>query len=282
VNDYLTKLEELRDKIDDRMQTLALPRYRRTLRSCRSALIADQESTPKALRGHRSIRDTDEQLDAHLAFFSSDGGLARLCRHMEESARGVLRKAHRHVRELERRSARLADLRATIGAVAQLEPEGHPRLGDMVRALVASAHGAFLRHVPREAERLRPPLPRAHRAPSGERTSAPLRPKTASAADVRALRAARDAELRAWLHETVLAGRASVRLSETTISSSDAPRRWLDVARARYLADGRGLVRLGVTIEEADGTAKVGVEMRGVEGPDSIVRDAGATDEKTA
>jgi hypothetical protein len=99
---------------------------------------------------------------------------------------------------------------------------------------------------------------------------------------VRVLRAARDAELRAWLHETVLSARPSVRMSETSISSNDAPRRWLDVARARYLAGERGLVRLGVRIDEADGTARLGSEMRGIQGPDCIVHDRDGVSDKTA
>jgi hypothetical protein len=271
VEGHLAKLETLRDLIDERLHTLAQPRYRRALRGCRDALLAEDLGLPKALRGHRALRDTDDQLDAQLAFFAREGRLAMLCAKLDDSARAVLRKVHRHIRELERRSARVADLRGAIRALATLDSEGDPRLADMIRALVASAHGLFLRTAPRENERLRPPLPRTHRPPATIRAPAPLRPKAAPPEVVRALRAARDAELSAWLQERVLQGRSEARLSETVLEGTEAPRRWLDLARARHLSRGRGLARLKVDVQAAEGTATLGGPEGLLEAPDAII-----------
>lgn len=272
VGRYLEKLAELRDVIDDRLRTLAQPRYRVALRTCRDALLADDARTPRSFRERRTIRDTDDQIDAQIAFFATEGRLARLCSHIETSASAVLRKIGRHLRELERRSARLGDLRAAIREVASFAATEDPRLGAFVRSLVASAHGTFLRSAPHDGERVRPPLPRAYRPPRDGRSPAPLRPKAASPEAIRALRAARDAELAAWLRDRLLQGRSEVLLSTADVSGSEAPRRWLDVARARHLGRGKALDRLGVSVDDANGTAIVGNDTIGLEAADAVVR----------
>lgn len=69
---------------------------------------------PAAFRASGVLRDAGETLDAGRAFFAGGGRLVELCSRIDESVRAVLRKMHRHLRELERRSARVEDLRARI------------------------------------------------------------------------------------------------------------------------------------------------------------------------
>jgi hypothetical protein len=96
--------------------------------------------------------------------------------------------------------------------------------------------------------------------------------------ELRALRARREALLRAWLERYVLAGHPRVMLAAraAALATADVPRRWLDVARARYLAGGRVLVRLGIRVEPEPAAAEVvlGVEDQGLRVPACEVASA--------
>ena len=136
------------------------------------------------------------------------------------------------------------------------------------RALVGSAHLRLDRRTPLADARALPPLPRTHKASPPGATSRPLRPKSLAAEEARALRAKREAELRGWLEAHVLQGRDRVALSRAELAGPEAPRRWLDVVRAQLLAGGRGLPRLGVSIQAGEGTTQLGGPEVGIEAPD--------------
>ncbi|RLB46060.1 MAG: hypothetical protein DRJ42_28550 [Deltaproteobacteria bacterium] len=277
---YLARIEELRGEIGARLAILAQPRYRRAFVECQGALDAERTRAPAAFRGGGRLRSPDDLLDAQLPFFAEAGQLRELCDRIDGSARSVLRKMQRHLRELERRSARLEDLRAAITEVAALDEDAdHPALGRLVGALVASAHGRFAARRAPGTGASAPPMPRSHHAPV-DRAAArrPLRPKSRRPEEVRALRAARLHALRGWVHESVLGDAAEVHLGEVAAAGAlrgpEDPRRWMDVVRARHLGGARSLGALGVAIEgraDAEVTVRVGDETEGLEVPDCVV-----------
>jgi hypothetical protein len=268
---YLARIETLRTDVAARLEAVAEPRHRRALAEARARLQAELATRPSELRRGAGLRDTDELVDAQRPFFAPGGGLATLCARIDDSAREVLHKMHRHLRELERRSARVAELRAAIGAMAT-GPEESPGYAALVRALLAAAHHRFDPGAPEATRRVPPPLPRAHKAPERGVAAPRLPEKSSSPAAVRELRARREALLADWLAREVLAGHEAVRLSERPPRGADAPRRWLDTARAMHLAGGRGLARLGVVVDAVAGTARLGDDVTGLEAPDVTVR----------
>lgn len=274
VSVYLARIEALRADIVARLEELAQPRYRRALVEQQEALERERLETPAVFRSGLALRPPSELLDAQEAFYAERGRLSELSRRIDDSARAVLRKMHRHLREIERRSARVEDLRARIAEVARLaQREDDDRLSAFANALVGSAHARFGgRHGPSQA-RIAPPLPRKHAATAVDRTSrAPLRPKANPPDAVRELRARRLAELGRWIEEAVLRGGSEARLSEVALVTAESPRRWLDVARARHLDRGRDLARVGVAIAEAEGEARIGDASAGLSAPDCIVK----------
>jgi hypothetical protein len=269
---YLGRVEQLRGEIRDRLAALSAPRYRRAAAECRAALDAERTATPRAFRQSGALREPGELLDAAGRFFRHRGRLAELCRYIDESARAVLVKMHHHVKELERRNARLDDVRAAIAAVARLGSEAD--VAPLVNRLVASAHGRFDRRPGFADHRVAPPVPRRHAASPQHRVKAsPLRGKRGSPEDARALRAKRLGELRSWLVDAVFGEADRVRLSAIETWPPEAPRRWLDVARARHLGDGADARRrLEVVFEAAEGTATITSGAEHLEAPDCIVR----------
>jgi hypothetical protein len=256
---YLARIETLRSEIAARLDELAAPRLLRALGELHELLSRERAETPSPFRAHGVLRDPGETLEALRGFFAARGRLTTLCARIDESARAVLRKMHRHLKELERRSARLEDLRARMSELSALPAEaGDPRLAEFANALVGSAHGRFAtRRVP-EGERLAPPLPRRQTASGARGERRPLREKALLPETARALRARRLAELGAWIERELLAGKSEVRLSAATPSPEQLPRRWLDTARARHLDRGRDLARLRLTIDAAPGEVALG------------------------
>jgi hypothetical protein len=224
---------------------------------------------PSLARGAGPLPETDLLIDRAARFFRSGGQLAELRRHIAVAARAVLRKMHRHLIELERRSARRADLRAAIAALCGAE---RVDTGALASGLVAAAHIRTVRDRAGAADRIPPPAPRRHQGdPSRRSAPRPLRRKRAGIDDVRALRGKRLAELGSWIDADLLGEAGEVLLSARALPAADL-RRWMEVARARHLAGGRNLARLPASFEAAPGVAVVGGEGEGLLAPDCSIR----------
>ena len=267
---YLDRVEALRADLEERIAALAAPRYRAALAGCRQAVVAERSAMPSLARGAGPLPETGVLIDRAARFFRWGGQLAELRRHIAIAARAVLRKMHRHLVELERRSARRADLRATITALCRAELPVDT--GALVSGLVAAAHIKTLRDRTGAADRIAPPVPRRHQGDPARRSAPrPLRRKQAAMEDVRALRARRLAELGSWVDVELLAGVDQVLLSTRALPVADV-RRWMEVARARHLSGGRDLARLPARFEAAPGLATVGGEAEGLLAPDCSIR----------
>ncbi len=271
---YVARIETLRGEIAARIDELVQPRFRRALAEQHDALVRERAETPAAFRSGGALRDPGELLDAQRPFFAEHGSLVDLCTRIDDSARAVIRKMLRHLRELERRSARLADVRARIQELkAQPADENDERIAHFANALVASAHARFGGRHGYANDRAAPPLPRRHSPPDVDRsTRPPLRPKKTPPEAVRELRARRLDDLRRWIDEAVLRGEVQVRLGAAALVAPDAPRRWLDVARAWHLDRGRDLLRLDIAIAPESGEVHVGDDATGLSASDCVVR----------
>ena len=251
---YVRRVEELRADIHTKLRELAAPRFRVALEECRAAVAAERAAGPRALRG-AAIAAPADRAAAHVAFFALDGVLAQMCARIDASARAVVLKMQRHLRELERRNARVGDLRAAIRAVAQ-GAASEPRLGALGTALVASAHARFDRRDGSAANRATPAMPRAHARTAAAAARQPIARKQDGLEAVRDLAARRRQALGGWLTE-MLGDDAQVRLSARGLAGPDAPRRWLDAARAWHLRAGKELAAMGFEITRETGEAIV-------------------------
>jgi hypothetical protein len=259
VSVYLARIEVLRAEIAEKLAALGAPRFERALADQYALVSRERATAPLAFRAAGVLRDPKEMLETQRTFFADRGRLLELSMRIDESARAVLRKMHRHLRELERRGARIGDLRARVAELCTLAGDSpDPRVTAFMNQLVGSAHARFASRKALDGARALPPLPRQHTPSSPGRSAQPLSEKQLQPEAARELRQRRLADLRLWLERELLKGSSSVRLSEAELSGPDAPRRWLDVARARLLDRGRALGRLAVTIADASGTAIVG------------------------
>ena len=267
---YLDRVEALRADLEERIAALAAPRYRAAVAGCRQAVVAERSAMPSLARGAGPLPETDVLIDRAARFFRSGGQLAELRRHIAVAARAVLRKMHRHLIELERRSARRADLRAAVTALCNAEQPVDT--GALVSGLVAAAHIRSVRDRTGAADRIPPPAPRRHQGDPARRSAPrPLRRKRAAIDDVRALRGKRLAELGSWIDTDLLGEAHEVLLSARALPAADL-RRWMEVARVRHLGSGRNLARLPASFEASPGVAVVGGDGEGLLAPDCSIR----------
>lgn len=269
---YVRRIEELRADIEERFRELAAPRFRVALEDCRAVVTAERAAGPRALRG-APITAPADRTAAHVMFFAPDGVLAQLCARIDASARAVVLKMQRYLRELERRNARLGDLRTAIRAVAA-GPATASQLGELGTALVASAHARFDEREASAAKRATPPVPRGHARTTAPAARQPLARKQDGIEAVRELAARRRQALGAWLAR-VVGDAARVRLSARGLASpdrpTDAPRQWLDVARAWHLHGGKEVAAMGFAIVAEAGEAIVGDGSVGLAAPDCTI-----------
>jgi hypothetical protein len=263
---YVRRIEELRADVETRFRELGAPRYREAIDECHHKVAEERAALPRALRGAAVIAVPSGRIDAHAAFFAVRGGLAGMCARIDESARAVVVKMQRHVRDLERRSERLGDLRAAIRAIAG-GPGSDVRYAELTGAMIAAAHVRLDRSAAAASRREPPPMPRAHVRNTTPTAARPLARKRGGLEAVRELAARRRAQLGRWLDE-LLGDDERVQLSARPPADAGAVRGWIDVARARHLGNGRTLGELGISIVPADGRAEITDEQGTLTAPD--------------
>ncbi len=268
VEQYVRSVRELRIEIRDRITELQAPRYRQALTECDGCLAEERAAMPRISRAAKALRPAAHLLTHMASFFRHHGQLDELSSHIDDSVRQVVGKMHRHVRELERRNARLDDLRATISFLAARD-EPAPGYPDY---LLASAHGRFDHRAGTSRHRVAPPSPRKHQlAPDRRASSQALRAKRAAPKEARALRAKALSQLAAWIHRRVLRGQTRALLADAELQGQDEMRKWMDAIRCQKLAGGKQMLALGVTIHEGEGHVQLGNEECGMSAPSANI-----------
>lgn len=268
---YVERLAGLRGALAEQLAELEAPHHRAALAACQAALVAEHALVERAV-GAAPIVDACARMAAHAAFFAAGGPLARLTGLVDAAGRAAIVRVRRHLRELERRSTRLADLGAAIATIAA-GPERDPRRAAWHRALVASAQVRVDLRPATGAQRMAPPPLRGATEPRAAPTAPPLARKRGSLEATRALAARQMVALRAWIDEA-LGPRPEVALAELAggpLAGGDGPRRWLDVARAAHLGRGAVLRQAGAALALTDGEIELGDEV-GMAAPAATLR----------
>ncbi|HEY1558141.1 MAG TPA: DUF2397 family protein [Kofleriaceae bacterium] len=265
---YVRRIEELRVDVETSLNNLGAPRYREALEESRLAVEEERAALPRAMRA-AGVAAPGERIDAHAAFFAARGGLAAMCARIDESARAVVWKMQRHLRELERRSERLNDLRAAIRTVA-MGPEHDECYANFVGSVIATAHVRVDRGPAAASRRAPPPLPRAHARTQGAAAARPIARKRDGLEAVRELTARRRQRLGQWLDELLVAA-DRIRLSANPPAGPGAARRWIEVARALHLGGGRVLADVGIAIDASEGEVVIADDRSGLVAPDCWV-----------
>lgn len=263
VDVFLRQVHELRGPIASQVGALLQSDAQEAIHNAVLQLEAERRRMPSLLRRTGDAREPRGIPMGLWEFFREDGRLDLLCRRIRESAILVWRKLHAHLRELERRSTRLEDIRARCAELAALPDDAVPHR--FMRELLAPAVMLSDAHYWDEAERADPPQPR-RRSDLGDRRPLPaLRPKRRQGGPVVSLEQARLQRLGGWVQTALRNADLSVGapLSRGFFDSPEDFGQIMDLSKAGLLDGGRRLRRVGYAVApEAGQIVDVGVEDR--------------------
>lgn len=281
VDGFLRQVHQLRGAIGEEVARLLRSEAAAAVAWAAAELETERRRMPALLRREGDPRDPRPIPMGLWEFFREDGHLDLLCRRVRESSILVWRKLHAHLREVERRSTRLQDIRARCAELAAL-PETVVPYG-FLRELLAPAVMVHDPHYWDEHERAEPPRPR-RRSDLGERQPpTPIRPKRRRGGTVVSLEQARLQRLGGWLQAALGKDRlaAGVPLSHGRYESVADFTRILELSKAGLLGEGRRLRRVGFCLSPVPGRGgTVNVQACSLSFPEMTVRCAGEAPRK--
>ncbi|MDX9866762.1 MAG: DUF2397 family protein [Kiritimatiellia bacterium] len=259
---FLNRIHTLRTEITPEISRLRQGRLTARWQACLAKMEEESRATSHLMRTR--LPHPERMLADLAAFYATEGTLEKFCARVNTAGLLVWRKLYTHLRELERRSHRLEDLRARAAELARLPADAVP--SDYLRRLLASARWAGDMHFWDENEKALPPQPRWERHRLREETTLWLDVKPrAGGAPAQSLEETRLQAFDVWLR-----GRGLIdsdgntrRVSQGTFSSfADFPR-LIELGRSGLLGRGARLAKLGFTLSplsdpvrvEADGHA---------------------------
>lgn len=246
---FLVRIHALREDIVPELSRLRQPRYRARWRTCVERLESERQATSHLLRAGGRL-NPDDELETLARFYAPDGALAKLCLRVSSSALLVWRKLYAHLRELERRSHRLEDLRMRVGEMAQQSPDD-TRAAAFIQALLVPARMIGDMHYWSETENADPPEPRWEKHRARVQASDYLTTKqTAGSQPTQSIEDQRLRRLQDWMQRAGLAPETEqpVRASDANFAEYADFANLIEMARQGLLGHGTRLRKIGYAL----------------------------------
>jgi hypothetical protein len=271
---FLNRIHTLRTEITPEISKLRQSRLAGRWQACLERMEVESRATSHLMRTR--LPHPDRTLASLAAFYAADGTLEQLCARVNTAALQVWRKLYTHLRELERRSHRLEDLRARVSEIASLPPEAVP--ADYLCGLIAPARMIGDMHFWDENEKAIPPQPRWDRHRVREEAVLWLEDKNRSTTTpTQSLEEARLHALESWLRQRGLSPSADDvrRLSQGEFSVFEDFPRVIEIARSGLLGCGARLAKLGLTLEPTADPVCIEADRHALAFNDLLVRSSG-------
>jgi hypothetical protein len=269
---FLNRIHTLRTEISPEISKLRQARLAGRWQACLERMEEESRATSHLMRTR--LPHPERTLAGLAAYYAADGTLEQLCARVNASALQVWRKLYTHLRELERRSHRLEDLRARIAEISRLPPGAVPSA--FLSGLLAPARMIGDMHFWDDNEKALPPQPRwdRHRV----RDEAVLWLDAKPRADGRPTQSLEEARLQAlegWLRQRGLGpadGAAPRRVSEGSFAAFEDFPRLVELARSGLLGRGARLAKLGLALDPTSEPARVAADRHALDFYDLLVR----------
>lgn len=251
VTRYLGRIASLRGELLDDLRRLRGKRYTERLHAAHEIMETQRRSAPRLLRTTGRRADPGVTARDLYRFFRHDGTLDSLCHRINASALHVWQRMSSHLKELERRSHRIADIRRRITEMARLPDTTVP--SSWLTSLLSWAHMRGDMHHWSHEEKADPPRPRRASWKQRRGPATILRPKSVAETVVYSMEQERLNKLAAWLGEIWPTGdfdRALI--SHAVFRGSSDLQRIIELARAGILGNGRKLRSVGYRLEPLD------------------------------
>jgi hypothetical protein len=272
---FLRRIHSLRGEIRPEIDKLRQPRLAARWEACTRIMQEEAAATQSLLRTR--IPDPATTLATLAAFYGPSGQLEQLTSRVNRSALLVWQKLHTHLRELERRSHRLEDVRLRLAELAALPPDAVPRAWMHTVFQPAQMRGDL--HEWTEHVKATPPQPVWHKHRVRGETHVWLedQPPEDSESPTISIEERRLEQLADWMrrHGVAPEGEHSARLSAAAVGEFDDFTRIMEVMRSGLLGHGRRLARIGLSAEPLAETAVVATEHATLDFHDLAIHPAG-------
>ncbi len=253
VDRYLRQVHQLRGAIIATLNEIKTERNRDKIRYCVDEMETERLKAPHLMR---KIADpsTLVQIPETLFHFYRDGGtLDRLRHRIHKSSVKVWQKLNLRLRELERKSHRLEDLRARINEIVAMPEEAV--VDQFLFELLAPAHMVTDPQFWDGREKAAPPQPRRRSRHADEDALPPLAQKpTRAKQNIRTHEQERLRQLKHWLEQKVITPEQAVAwLRDSRVEEFEDVANMMELMKNGRLVEGKRLQRIGFQLEEHDG-----------------------------
>jgi hypothetical protein len=269
VHAFLNQVFALRREILPLINRLLLEKNQQKIDLC--FLIMEQErlQAPHIMQGAAGTyrQGVAERLRR---FYIEDGKLDMLHQRIGASVIQVWQKLRSHLRELERKNNRLADLQSRISEIARLPDQAVP--DQFMTALLSPANMYGDMHYWDTFQKADPPEPRRRIAQKETPARTYLRSKTASDKPIQTMNEARLQELEHWLQAKIIpAGTKSSLLSGGNVDEHSDFVKIMELAQAGFLNEGRRLARINYTLSDRKEVVRLAADGQALELRDMTV-----------
>jgi hypothetical protein len=271
---FLNRIHTLRTEITPEISKLRQARLAARWQASLERMQEESRATSHLMRTR--LPHPERTLAGLAAFYAAEGTLEQLCNRVNTAALQVWRKLYTHLRELERRSHRLEDLRARVSEVSLLPSGAVPAA--FLLGLLAPARLIGDMHFWDENEKALPPQPRWDRHRVREESVLWLDDKPrADGKPTQSLEESRLQALDTWLRQRGLAasGDAACRVSQGSFSAFEDFPRLIELARSGLLGRGARLAKLGLALEPTADPARVEADRHALAFLDQLVKTSG-------
>ncbi len=248
---FIRRIHTLRNEIVPEIEKLRLVRLASRWEACSRLLHEEVSATPSIMRS-RFL--SPSQTLANLAeFYQRDGQLERLTSRVNQSAMLVWQKLHSHLRELERRSHRLEDVRCRIQDLSKLPPRAVPH--NWLQNVLQQGQMTGDMHEWTDSFKATPPQPLWSKHQVQRHSHVWMEPRAlADDVPIQSLEEQRLEHLSRWMREHNLLpdDNSTASLSSGHYADFHDFIRIMDVIRSGLLGGGRRLTKIGVRAEITD------------------------------
>ncbi len=258
LQNFLRKIDRLRREIEPSLELLNQDAFLEKITVAFKVMEEERKKAPHFLRGSQptSHRNIPGQL---LAFHRGGGLLDQLCGRIHEASFLVVRKMYAYLRELDRRSNRIEDIRERLLELTALDEDTVPH--EFVRQLLQPTQ---MRSDPQywdAVEKADPPKPRKPHEKDASPPRTYIAPKRRTEEPVKSMEAQQIEALGGWLEQRLLSLGAT-RLSQTQAEVFNDFERVVQLAKTGYLGKGKRLQSIGYRLETLSDEAALTLERR--------------------
>jgi len=268
---FLNRIHTLRIEITPEISKLRQARLAARWQACLDRMEEESRAATHLMRTR--LPPPERTLAGLAAFYAAEGTLEQLCTRVNAAALQVWRKLYTHLREIERRSHRLEDLRSRIAEIARLVPDAVPDA--YLRSLLAPARMIGDMHFWDENEKALPPQPRWDRHRVRDEAILWLTEKARTdGAPTQSLEEARLQALENWMrrHGLTPTPEGVRRVSQGDFSAFEDFPRLIELSRSGLLGRGVRLAKIGLALDPTPDPARVEVERHALDFHDLVVR----------